>query len=59
MSKNFSELAIGARFVYNNIEYIKTEDVRISCCKVINCYVAADANQKTFLQGDVIVTAHA
>jgi len=30
----FHELAVGDRFTFNNKEYVKIEEVRISCCKV-------------------------
>jgi hypothetical protein len=36
MNKLFKDLNIGEKFVYNNETYIKTEDERVSCCKVLN-----------------------
>lgn len=45
MEKSFAELKAGDRFTLNGIEYIKTEDVRVSCCRVVNAYSAADASQ--------------
>jgi hypothetical protein len=30
----FSELKVGDKFKYNNTEYSKIPEVRISCCKV-------------------------
>ena len=55
MEKQFSELAVGDKFIVNGTEYIKTEDVRVSCCQVINCYASTNVNQKTFFQGDIKV----
>ena len=42
----FSSLAIGQSFVYNNQEYVKTQEVRISCCKKANCRVVTNSNAK-------------
>jgi hypothetical protein len=30
----FHEVPVGEKFKYNNIEYTKTEEVRVSCCKI-------------------------
>ncbi len=30
----FYELAVGARFKFNNQEYVKLKEVKINCCKV-------------------------
>lgn len=30
----FHELPVGERFTFNNKEYVKIEEVRISCCKI-------------------------
>ena len=30
----FHELAVGERFKFNNVEYTKIAEVRVSCCKV-------------------------
>lgn len=32
----FSEVAVGQKFRMNNIEYTKTEAVKVSCCKSLN-----------------------
>jgi len=42
----FSEVALGQRFVYQNMEYIKIEQKRISCCKFTNCHAVGNTNQK-------------
>lgn len=35
--KPFAELTVGVQFKFNNIAYTKIEDIRVSCCRVINC----------------------
>lgn len=30
----FSELKVGDKFIYNDVEHTKITEVRISCCKV-------------------------
>jgi hypothetical protein len=56
MEKTFAEVAVGEKFTVNNVEYVKTEDVRVSCCKVINAYAANDASQKAQFPGNITVT---
>ena len=56
MEKQFSELNNGDSFTINNVEYVKSEEVRISCCKTINAYVKQDSNQKIFFPGHTTVT---
>lgn len=58
MEKTFAEVGVGDKFTINNVEYVKTEEVRISCCKVINAYVANDATQKAQFPGNVTVTVN-
>ena len=36
MNKPFAEISIGTKFKFNGVEYTKIEDVRVSCCRVIN-----------------------
>jgi hypothetical protein len=59
MTKKFSELAIGERFVLNGVEYIKTQEVRVSCCRSINAQLTNDANNKTFVSGNTVVNVNA
>lgn len=45
----FHELAVGERFLFNNKEYTKIEEVRLSCCKIKeNCQ--ASGGEKTVLK---------
>lgn len=55
MEKKFEELVPGDKFTVNGVEYIKTEEVRVSCCKSVNCYSASDANQKAYFPGNSVV----
>jgi hypothetical protein len=55
MNKTMKDIAIGERFTVAGVEYIKTNDVRVSCCKVINCEVVGDPNQKNFFSPDTEV----
>jgi hypothetical protein len=55
LSKTIDQVAVGENFKVNNIEYTKTQEVRISCCKSINCHVADDPNQKTFFPANTVV----
>lgn len=56
MEKTFAEVAVGEKFTVNNVEYVKTEEVRVSCCKVINAYAVSDASQKAQFPGNITVT---
>lgn len=56
MQKQFHELAVGDKFTVNGTEYVKTEEVRVSCCRSINCYASADAAQKGHFPGHTEVT---
>lgn len=58
MEQKFEDVALGTKFTVNNVEYIKTEEVRVSCCRSINCQVAADTNQKAFFPGSTVVVVN-
>ena len=57
--KTFAELAVGNRFTLNGMEFIKTEEVRIGCCKAINANAINDPNHKIFVKGNTSVTVNA
>jgi len=42
----FKELKVGDKFILNDIEYIRAEDKRISCCRTLNAYNAANPGEK-------------
>jgi hypothetical protein len=46
----FHELAVGDKFKFNNVEYTKIPEVRISCCKVQHNCQAVASNDKTALK---------
>ena len=56
MEAQFKDVVVGTKFIVNNVEYVKTEEVRVSCCRSINCQISADAGQKAFFPGDTSVT---
>lgn len=56
MESKFQDIPVGSKFVVNNIEYVKTEEVRVSCCRSINCQTASDPGQKTYFPSDAVVT---
>lgn len=55
LTKTLDQVADGENFKVNNIEYTKITEVRVSCCRSVNCHVAADANQRTFFPGNTVV----
>lgn len=49
MIVKFSDVANGTQFVANGIEYIKTETVKISCCRSINAHAVGNEANTTFI----------
>jgi hypothetical protein len=58
MNKKFSELAVGERFTLNGMEYIKTQEVKVSCCRSINAQAVNDVNNKTFVGTNTVVVVN-
>lgn len=57
MSSNtvtFGSLAVNAPFIYNGVNYTKTETVRISCCKSVNA-VNLQSSERVYLSDDTTV----
>lgn len=50
ISKQFKDLSVGDRFIYNGIEYERIADMRISCCKTLNAVCTSDPNNKIQVQ---------
>lgn len=50
MKKQFKDLAVEEKFIHNDIEYIKINPIRVSCCKSLNAQQVADVNNKIFIQ---------
>lgn len=58
MEKTFAELVNGDKFIVNGVEYVKTDEVRVSCCKTINAHVASDISQKAQFPGNTTVVVN-
>lgn len=46
----FHELAVGEKFKFNNREYVKIPEVKVSCCKVKHNCEIIDNNEKVVLK---------
>jgi hypothetical protein len=57
MQKKFKDLAIGEKFVVDGVEYVKTQTVKVSCCRSINSYESANASKKHNFDYNTLVTA--
>lgn len=44
--KPLSEIAVGSTFVHNSTEYKRIEDLRVSCCRVVNCVRVSDGSNE-------------
>jgi hypothetical protein len=58
MNKEFGELAVGDRFILNGSEFVKTGEVRVSCCKSVNCQSVNNPAETTFVQVNTVVTVN-
>lgn len=58
MNKQFQSLAVGDRFMFNNLEFVKISEVRVTCCKVINCQSVSNPSETTFVSADTLVTVN-
>jgi len=45
----FVDIAVGTKFTFEEKEYVKIKDERITCCKVNNAALASDTNKKTMI----------
>lgn len=59
MVKTFAELSVGARFFVDNVEYVKIDTVRISCCQSINAQEANNPASRKFFTDESAVTVNA
>jgi hypothetical protein len=48
MDKQFKDLEVGEKFIYNDVTFIRVLDERISCCKVLNSE-NIDTKEKTMI----------
>jgi hypothetical protein len=51
----FANIATDTVFVYNNVEYRKMPEVRVSCCRKLNAVVVSTGEQ-TFIQDNATIT---
>lgn len=42
----FKDLKIDDKFTLNGTEYVRTQDKRVSCCRVLNAANASNPNDK-------------
>lgn len=54
-SVKFSDVKIGAEFTYNDNQYTKLQQKKISCCKSINASLVSSPNQKILIKEDETV----
>ena len=59
MNKAFETLQVGDRFTLNGKEYVKTQDIRVSCCKTINAKEVANSSNTLYVQPTSMVTVNA
>jgi hypothetical protein len=59
MNKAFETLQVGDRFTLNNKEYVKTQDIRISCCKTVNAKASDNSSHAIYVQPTSMVTVNA
>lgn len=59
MNKNFADVKVGDRFTLNGKEYVRIQDVRISCCKSVNAHAVENSGDRIFVQPTVVVTVNA
>lgn len=59
INKMFQELNVGDRFFLENKEYIKQQDVRISCCKTVNAYAVDNNGDRLYVQPTSMVLVNA
>lgn len=59
MVKTFAELSAGSRFFVDNVEYVKIDTVRISCCQSINAQEANNPSVRRFFADESVVTVNA
>lgn len=51
----FANIANDTIFIYNGLEYQKTQEVRVSCCRKLNAMVVS-SGEKVFVPDNALVT---
>lgn len=59
MNKLFQDLNVGDRFLLNGQEFVKIDDVRVSCCRTINAKASNDNANTTYVQPNTTVVVNA
>jgi hypothetical protein len=59
MNKTFGELSQGSRFILNGTEYVKVQEVKVSCCRTVNAELVSDSNNRTYIQPSTVVVVNA
>lgn len=59
MNKTFGELAVGDRFLINGKDYVKIQEIRISCCHRVNAQSVANSNERIKVEASTTVTVNA
>ncbi len=54
-NKLFKDVAQGSVFTSDGKNFVKTQEVRISCCKSVNACAADNSNDKVFIPADKMV----
>ena len=55
MEVKLSELNTGDRFQVNGSTYVKTDEVKVSCCRSINCYLLDNNSKKAYFAPNTVV----
>jgi hypothetical protein len=55
MLKKMKDVVIGEKFSMAGTEYIKIQEYRVSCCKIINCEVIGDPGNKSYFSSEMDV----
>jgi hypothetical protein len=50
ITKQFKDLGVGDTFIFNNVEYVRIADEKISCCRSNNAALTDETKTKTFIQ---------
>lgn len=50
ITKKFKDLSVGDTFIFNNVEYTRIADEKISCCRSNNAVLNDETKKKTFIQ---------
>lgn len=59
INKMFQDLKIGDRFFLDNKEYVKQQDVRVSCCKTVNASTVENSGNTLYVQPTSMVLVNA